>query len=30
VLRSNKFPAGESELQRQPDLLNSITFKSEK
>jgi mono/diheme cytochrome c family protein len=30
VLRSNKFPAGESELPRQPDLLNSITFKSEK
>jgi mono/diheme cytochrome c family protein len=30
VLRSNKFPAGESELARQPDLLNSITFKSEK
>ena len=29
VLRSNKFPAGESELARQPDLLNAITFKSE-
>ena len=30
VLRSNKFPAGESELARQVDLLNGITFKSEK
>ncbi len=30
VLRSNKFPPGESELARQVDLLNGITFKSEK
>jgi len=30
ILRANKFPAGTSELARQTDLLNAITFKSEK
>ena len=30
VLRSNKFPAGKSELVRQPDMLNAITFQLEK
>jgi mono/diheme cytochrome c family protein len=30
ILRENKFPAGEAELVRQTDLLNAITFKSEK
>ena len=30
VLRSNKFPAGEAELAKQTDILNAITFKSEK
>ena len=30
ILRANKFPAGTSELSRQTDLLNTITFKSDK
>jgi mono/diheme cytochrome c family protein len=30
VLRENKFPSGKSELVRQTDLLNAITFQSEK
>jgi mono/diheme cytochrome c family protein len=30
ILRENKFPAGETELVRQTDLLNTITFKAEK
>ena len=30
ILRANKFPAGKDELVRQTDLLNAITFKSEK
>lgn len=29
ILRANKFPAGQTELARQTDLLNAITFKSE-
>jgi len=30
ILRANKFPAGETELVRQTDLLNAITFKAER
>ena len=30
ILRENKFPAGDAELVRQTDLLNAITFKSER
>jgi mono/diheme cytochrome c family protein len=30
ILRANKFPAGKSELVRQTDMLNTITFQSEK
>jgi mono/diheme cytochrome c family protein len=30
ILRANKFPAGSSELVRQTDMLNAITFQSEK
>ena len=30
ILRENKFPAGDAELVRQTDLLNAITFQSEK
>ena len=29
ILRTNKFPAGKTELARQTDLLNAITFRSE-
>src|SRR5436190_24073204 len=30
ILRANKFPAGKTELARQTDLLNAITFQAEK
>lgn len=30
ILRANKFPAGTSELARQTDLLNAITFQADK
>ena len=30
ILRANKFPAGKTELPRQTDLLNAITFQAEK
>jgi mono/diheme cytochrome c family protein len=30
ILRANKYPAGKTELARQTDLLNAITFRSEK
>ena len=30
ILRENKFPAGDTELVRQTDLLNAIAFKAEK
>jgi mono/diheme cytochrome c family protein len=30
ILRANKFPAGTSELVRQTEMLNAITFQSEK
>jgi mono/diheme cytochrome c family protein len=30
ILRANSFPAGKSELARQTDMLNAITFQSEK
>ena len=30
ILQANKFPAGKSELARQTDVLNAITFQSEK
>ena len=30
ILRANKFPAGKTELARQTDMLNAITFQSEK
>ena len=30
ILRSNKYPAGETELAKQTDILNAITFKVEK
>ena len=30
ILRANKFPAGKTELVRQTDMLNAITFQSEK
>ena len=30
ILRENKFPAGKTELARQTDMLNAITFQSEK
>ena len=30
ILQANKFPAGKSELVRQTDVLNAITFQSEK
>ena len=30
ILRANKFPAGKTELARQTDLLNAITFQGEK
>ena len=30
ILQANKFPAGKSELVRQTDMLNAITFQSEK
>jgi mono/diheme cytochrome c family protein len=30
ILRANKFPAGTSELARQTDVLNAITFQADK
>jgi mono/diheme cytochrome c family protein len=30
ILRSNKYPAGQTELAKQTDILNAITFKVEK
>jgi mono/diheme cytochrome c family protein len=30
VLQANKFPSGKTELARQTDMLNAITFQSEK
>ena len=30
ILRANKFPAGKTELARQTDLLNAITFQAER
>ena len=30
VLQANKFPSGKTELARQTDILNAITFQSEK
>ncbi len=30
ILQANKFPAGKTELARQTDLLNAITFQAEK
>lgn len=30
ILRANKFPAGDTELAKQTDILNAITYKREK
>jgi mono/diheme cytochrome c family protein len=30
ILRANKFPAGDTELAKQTDILNAITFKSQR